>query len=89
MVATADPARLSGSSNHGRYGNAALDALLDAALGSFDDAVRGKLVHQAIALVAEEVPLIPLYHPMNIWASRRPAVYQPRLDGRSPVIGAR
>lgn len=89
LLATYDPAQSLGVSNYGRYGNAALDRILQEGLTSFDPALQARARHEAARLVAEEVPLILLYHPVNIWAARVPLAYAARLDGQSPVLGAR
>ena len=88
LLATHDPDRSLGASNYGRYGNAALDRILQEGLTSFDPAVQARARREAARLVAEEVPLILLYHPVNLWAARAPLAYAGRLDGLSPVFGA-
>lgn len=89
LLATHDPAQSQGVSNDGRYGNAALDRVLQEGLTSFDPAPQARVRRKAARLVAEDGPLILLYHPVNIWAARAPVTYAARLDGQSPLLGAR
>jgi peptide/nickel transport system substrate-binding protein len=89
LLATHDPARSLGVSNYGRHADARLDGILMQGLSSFDPAVQARARQEAAQLVAEEVPLILLYHPVNIWAARAPLAYTARLDGQSPILGAR
>jgi peptide/nickel transport system substrate-binding protein len=48
--------------NNGRYSNPALDALMAKTRVEFDPVVRRKLVLDIQALIAEEMPLVPLFH---------------------------
>lgn len=82
-----DPTRGAGGSNWGRYGNPALDTALDAGLASFGPAPRRVAAAAVAAALNEDVPIIMLYHPMNIWASRSPVSFVPRKDGQTQVIG--
>ena len=50
--------------------------------------VQARAQREAAQVLAEDVPLVLLYHPVNIWAARAPVVYEARLDGLSPVTGA-
>ncbi len=88
LLASNDPARSLGVSNYGRYANPALDRILEEGLTSFDPMVRARAQREAAQVLAEDVPLVLLYHPVNIWAARAPVVYEARLDGLSPVTGA-
>ncbi len=89
LLATYDAASRRGAGNAGRYANPLLDAIVARGLASFDPALRQDAARAALRLVAEEAPLIVLYHPINRWAARAPIDYIPRQDGRSPAIGAR
>jgi len=71
MIATFDTARQRGSSNRTRYSNPAFDALLDQALAEMDAARRQGLYERLNAIVAEEVPVIPIFHANNSAAGRR------------------
>jgi peptide/nickel transport system substrate-binding protein len=89
LLATQDPARSLGVSNWGRYSNPVLDRVVAAGMVQFDPAERGRAAAQAASIVAEDVPLIPLYHPLNTWAARAPLSFVPRQDGQTPAIGVR
>jgi peptide/nickel transport system substrate-binding protein len=48
--------------NDGRYANPALDALMDKVRVEFDPAARRRMVFEIQAIIAEEMPLFPLFH---------------------------
>jgi peptide/nickel transport system substrate-binding protein len=87
LLVTQDAARGTGVSNHGRYANPVLDAIVEAGLQSFDPGRRAAAKRDAASIVVQDVPLILLYHPLNTWATRAPLTYEARLDGQSPVAG--
>ena len=82
-VATQNPSRGWGGVNRGRYSNPQLDALIDEAVHTLDERRREALVVQATDLVAKELPFIPLYQEMNIWAARKGFRYIARHDERT------
>jgi ABC-type transport system substrate-binding protein len=53
------------SLNDSFYVNPAVDRLLDRAEASFDPAERGRLFRLAEALIVEDAPAVPLYHPVK------------------------
>ena len=59
-----------GTNNVGDYRNAELDRLIDAAGSEMDMAKRQETINRAIALVQEEVLIIPLHRQVIPWASR-------------------
>lgn len=60
----------SGAFNGGRYSNPALDALIDAIRVEPDADRRRRLVGEALRLLREDLPLIPLYRRTLTWAMR-------------------
>lgn len=48
--------------NNGRYSNPALDALMAKARVEFDPAARQKVVFEIQSVIADEMPLFPLFH---------------------------
>jgi len=89
MLASYSSERRSGASNYGRYSNPALDALLDRSLTTYDQAARTVLQQQASRVAVEDLAVIPLYFQLNAWATRKPLVFTPRIDGRTPAYAAR
>jgi peptide/nickel transport system substrate-binding protein len=89
VLGTRDNALRRGNTNDGGYSNPSLDALLGRAMTTFDPVAREDLQRQAARLAASDIGVIPLFHPINVWASRRPISYTPRVDDRSPANGAR
>lgn len=59
-----------GTFNAGRYSNPALDTLIDAIRVEPDLGKRRAMVGQALAMVAEDLPYIPLYRRRLNWAMR-------------------
>ena len=83
LLATFNNDKGMGQANRGRYSNPKMDALLDQALATVDDARREKLLQQATEVAMTDVGIIPLYHQENLWATRKGIVYTPRADERT------
>lgn len=81
LVATRDPATGAGVSNRGQYSNPRVDALVETALRTVDEAARESLLQEAAALAMGEVAVVPLFHSINVWATRRGLRITPRMDG--------
>lgn len=78
---TRDMASGRGANNDSQYGNPVLDKLLDQATQTFDDAARTDLVRQASHLIAEDAPVLPVFHMKAAWGLRRDLTMPPRGDG--------
>jgi peptide/nickel transport system substrate-binding protein len=65
-----DQARGFGTNNVGDYRNAELDELIDRAGTEMDAGKRQQMIDRAIAIVQEEVLVIPLHRQVIPWASR-------------------
>lgn len=79
LAASFDASAGRGASNRGRYANPAVDAALDRALATIDDAQRAAGLAGAMERVATDAGVIPILFPLNTWAARRPL----RLTARS------
>jgi peptide/nickel transport system substrate-binding protein len=80
LVATPDSAKGMGGTNRGQYSNPELDALIEQALGTVDDAEREKLLQQASQVVIEDYGILPLHFEVTPWAYREGLTYEPRTD---------
>jgi peptide/nickel transport system substrate-binding protein len=89
QLATYDPAKGWGASNRGRYSNAALDKLIEQAVGTGDDNAREKLLQQAMKMAMGDVALIPLHIQKNIWATRAGLSYVPTVGEDLRLIDVR
>lgn len=89
VVGTFDRARFLGAVNHHRHSNPALDALVERALMTMDDAARDAMLRDAVRMAAEDVAVIPLYNLVNVWATRRGLRIAPRLDERTLAMDVR
>ncbi|MCW3475943.1 ABC transporter substrate-binding protein [Limobrevibacterium gyesilva] len=83
LVATFDAAKGRGAVNRGRYSNPQLDALIDKAVTTADDAAREKVLQQATKLAMDDVAFIPLHNQKNIWGMRSDLTYIARADEQS------
>ena len=83
LLATFDTAKGMGAANRGRYSNPKMDAVLEQALATVDDARRERLLQRATELGVGELGIIPLYHQHNLWATRKGVSYEPRADERT------
>ncbi len=83
LLATFDSKKGMGAANRGRYSNPKMDALLEQALATVDDAKREKLLQQATESGIGELGIIPLHHQVNLWGTRKGLAYTPRTDERT------
>ena len=83
LLATFNKEKGMGAANRGRYSNPRLDAALEQALATVDDARREKLLQQATEIGVGDLGIIPLYHQVNLWATRRGIQYEARADERT------
>jgi peptide/nickel transport system substrate-binding protein len=72
-----------GTSNNGRYSNAKVDALVDQGFATIEPAAQEKIWQQATEIGLGELGAIPLYHQVNLWATRKGYAYYPRTDERT------
>ncbi len=90
IVMTRDPERGWGPFNRTRYSNPAFDSLVEQAMTSMDEERRQVLTQQAMRLVIEEMPVIPVIHLRNAWAGRRDrVVYDPSPYNHTSAMQAR
>lgn len=80
LLATMDRDRGMGVGNRGRYSNPALDAVIQQALSTVDDAARSALLQQASEMAMADHALVPILYQVNIWATRGGIAYTPRAD---------
>ena len=83
LLATFSKDKGMGAANRGRYSNPKMDAALEQALATVNDAQREKLLQQATEIAVGDLGIIPLYHQHNLWATRRGVVYEARSDERT------
>lgn len=80
LVATFDKSAGTGGSNAGRYSNPELDAKLNEAMRTLDDAKRNELLGQASEIVFNDYALLPLHHEVLLVAARKGIGYKTRAD---------
>ncbi|MDR9838911.1 ABC transporter substrate-binding protein [Herbaspirillum huttiense] len=78
-----------GVSNYGRYSNKEVDALIERAAGTTDEAARADLQRQASRLALGDVAIIPLQHLNASWAMKKNLVLTPRADGFTMAMDIR
>jgi peptide/nickel transport system substrate-binding protein len=89
IMMTFDRERRTGASNSGRFSSAELDAMTNRAVAIMDDAEREKALQEIVKWVADNAPIMPIVQLNHTWASRRPIVYQARMDERTTAMGAK
>ncbi|MDH3660885.1 MAG: ABC transporter substrate-binding protein [Alphaproteobacteria bacterium] len=80
LIHTYDKERGFGASNRGRYSNPEVDALIEEALATIDDAKRQDLLAKATEAAINDGAIIPLHYQVNTWATRKGLKYIPRTD---------
>jgi len=89
MLMTFNPQAGTGAFNSGRYSNPTLDALVDRAGATVDDAERERLQREAAKLALDDEAFTPLFQFENLWATRRGIRYTARADDRTVAREAR
>jgi peptide/nickel transport system substrate-binding protein len=70
-----------GTANRGRFSNPEIDAVIQRARQTMDNAAREKLTQQATHMaIRDQTALIPLYFAVNTWAMRKGLGYEARTD---------
>jgi peptide/nickel transport system substrate-binding protein len=78
-----------GTANRGRFSNTAIDAIIQRARTTMDDAERARLTQAATRqALREETALIPLYFQVNTWAMRSGVTYEARTDEMTLAFSA-
>ena len=80
LIATPNKETGMGATNPGGYSNSAVDATLQKALATVDDAKRGALLAEGSRTAMEDFGAIPLHFEMTTWAMRKELAYTPRVD---------
>lgn len=83
FIATPNKDKGYGTLNAGGYSNPKVDALLEKALATIDDAARDKLLQQATEVAMNDKAVIVLHHQVNLWATRKGLKYGGRSDERT------
>jgi peptide/nickel transport system substrate-binding protein len=79
-----------GTANRGRFSSPAIDAIIQRARATMDNAERERLTQAATRqALREETALIPLYFQVNTWAMRRGVAYEARTDEMTLAFSAR
>jgi peptide/nickel transport system substrate-binding protein len=79
-----------GTANRGRFSNPQIDAIIQRARTTMDDAARERLTQDATRrALRDETALIPLYFQVNTWAMRRGVTYEARTDEMTLAFSAR
>lgn len=87
LIGTHTPDKGWGASNRGRYSNPAVDALLEKALATVEDATRQDLLAEATEIAINDGAIIPLHYQVNTWAAKKGLKYMARTDEATLAIG--
>ncbi len=74
-----------GDANFGGYSNPALDTLIEAIEAESDAGKRLDSLHQALALVRDDIAYIPLHQQQVVWAARNNIELVQQADGIFPL----
>ncbi|MEO3474231.1 ABC transporter substrate-binding protein [Roseomonas sp. CAU 1739] len=78
-----------GTANRGRFSDPEIDALIQRAGGTMNDAERERLTQEATRrAIRDETALIPLYFQVNTWAMRQGITYEARTDEMTLAFSA-
>jgi peptide/nickel transport system substrate-binding protein len=69
-----------GTANRGRYSNPKVDALIQQALATIDDARRAALLAEATEIAIGELAVIPLHYEVSTWGMKQNFSYKARTD---------
>jgi peptide/nickel transport system substrate-binding protein len=89
LMGTVDKAKGSGAANRGRFSNAQLDAKLDQALATVDDAKRAALLAEASEIAFNDLGIIPSHYQTNVWAARKGIDVEARADEYTLATGVK
>ncbi|MEM9427897.1 MAG: ABC transporter substrate-binding protein [Pseudomonadota bacterium] len=87
LIHTFDADRGFGSSNRGRHSDAEVDALIEEALATVDDAGRQALLAEATERAIANVAIIPTHFQVNTWATKEGLSYVARTDEYTLATG--
>ncbi|MEM9812799.1 MAG: ABC transporter substrate-binding protein, partial [Pseudomonadota bacterium] len=87
LIHTFDADRGFGSSNRGRHSDAEVDALIEEALATVDDAGRQALLAEATEKAIANVAIIPTHFQVNTWATKEGLSYVARTDEYTLATG--
>ena len=87
LIHTYDQERGFGASNRGRYSNPEVDALIEEALATIDDAKRQDLLAKATELAINDGAIIPLHYQVNTWGTRKGLSYTPMTNENTLAMG--
>jgi len=80
LAATPDRAKGMGTTNSGRHSNKEMDAKLEEALVTIDDAKREAMLAEASKILMAGHGLIPIHFEISVWAMRKGLTYPGRAD---------
>jgi peptide/nickel transport system substrate-binding protein len=85
LAATRNKEAHRGDANFGGYSNPKLDALIARIAGEIDEQKRLGLLHEALAMVKDDIAYIPLHQQQLVWAARKNVDLVQQPDGSFPL----
>ena len=90
LLATPDKAKGMGTTNSARYSNPAVDAKLEEALRTVDDAKREGILREASKLaIQQDHALLPIHFEVSVWAMRKGLTYVGRADQTTLAVNVK
>ena len=78
-----------GANNFSGYSNKEIDALIEKASGTMDEAARSEILKSAAQKLMNDVGLIPIIFPKASWAFKKSLTIKPRSDGFTMAMNIR
>jgi peptide/nickel transport system substrate-binding protein len=89
LIHTNDPDKGYGATNRGRHSSPEIDAVIQEALATVDDAKRQDLLAKATEMAMENVAIIPTHFQVNTWGAKKGLRYTPRTDEYTIAMGVK
>jgi peptide/nickel transport system substrate-binding protein len=81
VVSTVNRAKRAGANNWSLYSNPELDALTEKSFTILEPEAREKVLQEAVRVVADDLPMIPLFHLSLVWGVRPGFRFEPNMSG--------
>ena len=81
VVSTVDRDKRAGSYNWSLYSNPRLDALTQKSFTLLDPDARETVLQEAVQVVADDLPIIPLFHLALVWGVRAGLRFEANMSG--------
>lgn len=89
VVSTVNAEKRAGAFNWARYSDPKLDAITEKSFTLLDADAREKVLQEGVQIVADDLPIIPLFHLSLVWAVRKGLSYEANMSAYTSATMAR